>query len=166
MVYLGVCAIGISSYVICSKVSPTRILLRYHLFPAVVAVFVWFLPLLAFGAYAFAYSNDGPPALGAGVALFLCLLGSPIPFAWLICLRRRWMQRSDVRKIQLFGIPAVLGALPGWGLAFVFFVTAHVTPHGAEAITILLFLFALTVALLFLGIAGAAAWYKLAYECV
>ena|SRR5712691_940618 len=143
-----------------------RAILRYYILPAMVAVAIWILPLLAFGIYSFNTSGGGPPAVGAAAGIFLlCLFGIPIPLGWLIDLRRRWKQRSDVRKLRLFGIPSVLGAIPGCGLIVIFiFGVIPEHPTTWEALSFLLGVLAVTVGLPLLGLAGAAAWYRLAYE--
>ncbi len=142
-----------------------KAILRYYILPAIVAVAIWILPLLAFGIYARDTSGGGPAAVGAAAGFFLvCLFGIPIPFGWLIDLRRRWKQRSDVRKARLFGIPTVLGAIPGCGLILIFIflvIPEHATTW--EAASNLLWALGVTVGLPLLGCAGAAAWYRLAY---
>jgi hypothetical protein len=140
-----------------------RAILRYYILPAIVAVAIWILPLLAFGIYARDTSGGGPAAGGASAGFYLvCLFGIPIPLAWLIDLRRRWKERGDVRKFRLFGIPSVLGAIPGCSLIAIFiFLEIPEHPNTWEALSNVLCILAVTVGLPLLGLAGAAAWYSI-----
>ena len=125
-------------------------ILRYFILPAVVAVTMWVLPLLVIL----------PPILS-----LLCILGSVIPFGCLLDQRRLWKQKSDVRKIQLFGVPMALAAIPScFSLAIFIISVIPEHPTISQATWYLFQAVAWTFGLVLIAYAGSAAWYKLAYK--
>ena len=151
IIYLGIFLAATGSYILCSSIRPVGILLRYHILPAVVAVVIWFLPLLAICGEA--------PILALPVFLF----GIPISFACLIDQRRLWKQKSDVRKGQLYGYPMVLAALPCVILAVLICRMPEELPSTSKLISFLLQTLAWMAGVVIVAYVGAAVWYKLAY---